>query len=183
MSEVKLDNENKKMSASRKGEVKIRYIDNISVTIGRLTAFTAVMIGLVIIFEVIMRYVFNVPTRWAFDLTIQLAGFYFILMGAYALKEGGHVSIDIFVESVGENPRKILSLVGYLVYFFPFAIVITQKTIEFAHRSYLQKETTWGSIQIPVYPVKIAMAVAFLLLTMQGLSQVIKLIRVKENNK
>jgi TRAP-type mannitol/chloroaromatic compound transport system permease small subunit len=43
-------------------------------------------------------------------------------------------------------------------------------------RSWNSAESTYGAVQIPVYPLKIAMAVAAVLLLLQGLAQMLKLI-------
>ena len=54
------------------------------------------------------------------------------------------------------------------------------RSYEFALRSWMQGETTYGSVQLPVYPLKIAMALAAALLLLQGVAEFLKLILRKE---
>ena len=63
-----------------------------------------------------------------------------------------------------------------MIFFFPFAWIFTTRSYEFAMRSYAQGETTYGSVQLPVYPLKMAMALAAGLLLLQGVSEFLKLV-------
>lgn len=160
--------------------VLIRLLDGLNEIVGRVVAFVAVIFALMIIYDVIMRYGFNAPTLWAFDLTKQLYGFYFILLGGYALRHQAHVRVDLVTETLRPGPRRVIEILGYLIFFFPFAWVFASRSWDFAMRSLAQNETTYGAIQLPVYPVKIAMAVAAVLLLLQGISEVLKLVLNKQ---
>lgn len=136
----------------------------------------AVFFAAVIIYDVFMRYALNEPTRWAFDVSKQLFGFYFIMLGGYALRHNAHVRVDILTEKFGSGLRRIVAVLGYLIFFFPFTWVFTTRSYEFALRSWNQGEVTYGAVQLPVYPLKMAMCLAAALLFLQGISQVLKLI-------
>lgn len=154
----------------------IRWIDQINEVVGRLVSFVAVLFAALIIFDVIMRYVFNAPTRWGFDVTKQLYGFYFIMLGGYALRHKAHVRVDLLIEIMSPTVRRWVEILGYPIFFFPFAWVFLTKSYAFALRSWHQGELTYGSVQLPVYPLKIAMAVAALLLMLQGIAEFLKLV-------
>lgn len=160
----------------------IRLIDGLNEIVGRVVAFVAVIFAGMIIYDVILRYGFNAPTLWAFDLTKQLYGFYFVLLGGYALRHQSHVRVDLLTETLRPTLRRIVEILGYLIFFFPFAWVFTTKSWDFAMRSLAQGETTYGAIQLPVYPVKIAMAIAAGLLLLQGISEVLKLALNKQEH-
>ncbi|MFA7438006.1 TRAP transporter small permease subunit [Castellaniella sp.] len=154
----------------------VRLIDQTNEVVGRLVSFVAVIFAALIIFDVIMRYVFHAPTRWGFDVTKQLYGFYFIMLGGYALRHKAHVRVDLLVEKMSPRVRRWVEILGYPIFFFPFVWVFLTKSYEFALRSWNQGELTYGSVQLPVYPLKIAMAVAALLLLLQGIAEFIKLL-------
>ena len=59
----------------------IRAIDGLNETVGRIVSVVAIVFAAFIIYDVFMRYVLNDPTRWAFDVTKQMFGFYFVLLG------------------------------------------------------------------------------------------------------
>ncbi|WP_343045224.1 TRAP transporter small permease subunit [Oricola thermophila] len=143
---------------------------------GRIVAVFAVIFAAIIIYDVVLRYGFRAPTRWAFDVTKQLFGFYFVMLGGYALRHQSHVRVDLVLDRLSGLPRRMLDLAGYLVFFLPFAWIFASGSYKFAMTSWRQGETTYGAVQLPVYPLKIAMAVAAALLLIQGVSEVLKLI-------
>ncbi|MEQ8895984.1 MAG: TRAP transporter small permease subunit [Roseovarius sp.] len=153
----------------------MRAIDGLNEIVGRIVAVVAIIFAAIIIFDVVMRYAFSEPTRWAFDVSKQLFGFYFVLLGGYALRHGAHVKVDILTERFGPGLRKVVDLLGYVIFFFPFAWVFLTRSWEFAARSFAQGEVTYGAIQMPVYPLKMAMCVAAGLLLLQGISEVLKI--------
>ncbi|PVA07379.1 TRAP transporter small permease subunit [Thalassorhabdomicrobium marinisediminis] len=154
----------------------IRIIDSVNELVGRVVSVVAVVFAAIIIYDVFMRYALNAPTRWAFDVTKMLYGFYFVLLGGYALRHQAHVRVDLVTEALSPMARRIVEILGYLIFFFPFAWIFMTRSYEFAMRSYAQGETTYGSVQLPVYPLKMAMALAAALLMLQGISQVLKLV-------
>jgi TRAP-type mannitol/chloroaromatic compound transport system permease small subunit len=154
----------------------VRAIDGLNEVVGRIVSVLAIIFAAIIIYDVVLRYVFSEPTRWAFDVSKQLFGFYFVLLGGYALRHKAHVRVDILTERFGHNAQRIVSLLGYVIFFFPFAWVFLTRSWEFAMRSWSQGEVTYGAIQMPVYPLKMAMCLAAGLLLLQGISEVLKII-------
>lgn len=154
----------------------IRTIDRLNEFFGRVVSVVAVIFAAIIIYDVFMRYALNAPTRWAFDVTKQLYGFYFVLLGGYALRHQAHVRVDLITATLAPLTRRLVEAAGYLIFFFPFAWVFMTRSYDFAMKSYAQGETTYGSVQLPVYPLKMAMALAALLLMLQGISEFLKLV-------
>ena len=154
----------------------IRAIDAVNETVGRVVSIIAVVFAAIIIYDVILRYVFEEPTRWAFDVTKQLFGFYFVMLGGSALRHRAHVQVDILTERLGPTALRGVEVLGYIIFFFPFTWVFVTRSWEFALRSWNQGETTYGAIQMPVYPLKMAMCVAAGLLLIQGVSEVLKIL-------
>lgn len=156
--------------------------DRINEGVGRIVSVIAVIFAAIIIYDVVLRYVFEEPTRWAFDVTKQLYGFYFVMLGGYALRHGSHVHVDLVTEHLRGWVLRAVQVAGYVIFFFPFAWVFMTRSWEFAQRSWAQGETTYGAIQMPVYPLKMAMCIAAGLLLLQGAIEVLKILtgRTKE---
>ena len=154
----------------------IRAIDALNELVGRIVSVVAILFALIIIYDVVMRYAFNDPTRWAFDVSRQLYGFYFVMLGGYALRHGAHVRVDILTERLSRGWQRIVDLLGYAIFFFPFTYVFTTRSWDFAMKSWSQGEKTYGAIQMPVYPLKMAMCAAATLLLIQGIAEVLKII-------
>lgn len=160
----------------------IRVIDGINETVGRIVSIVAIVFAAIIIYDVFMRYFLGEPTRWAFDLTKQLYGFYFIMLGGYALRHQSHVKVDLLTERLAPGIRRWVEAAGYVIFFFPFAWVLARRSFDFAMTSYNQGELTYGAVQLPVYPLKMAMFVAAVLLLIQGVSEFLKLVLNKADH-
>lgn len=154
----------------------IRIVDGISEAVGRVVSLVAAIFAGLIIYDIFMRYVMVSPTPWGFDVTKMLYGFYFIMLGGYALRHQAHVSVDLVTSKLGHATRRWVEIAGYIIFFLPFALVFTTQSWVFALRSLAQGEKTYGAVQLPVYPLKIAMGVAAVLLLLQGLAKLFKLI-------
>lgn len=158
----------------------IRLIDQINEVIGRMVSWVAIIFAVITIIDVVMRYFFHLPTRWAFDVSKQLYGFYFIMLGGYALRHQAHVRVDLLIGHLSPTVRRWVEILGYPLFFFPFIWVLTTKSYDFAMRSWNQGELTYGAVQLPVYPLKMAMFVAAVLLFAQGIAEFLKLILNKD---
>ncbi|TBN39046.1 TRAP transporter small permease subunit [Paracoccus subflavus] len=160
----------------------IRLIDAINEIVGRIVSVAAIVFAGIIIYDVTMRYFLGQPTRWSFDVTKQLYGFYFIMLGGYALRHQAHVRVDLLTARMGHTMRRWTEILGYLIFFFPFAWIFARRSWDFAMTSWNQGEVTYGAVQLPVYPLKMAMFAAAVLLLIQGISEVLKLLLDKTDH-
>ncbi len=150
-----------------------RAIDALSEKTGRLTSYLALPLVGVVTYEVIMRYLFDRPTSWGFELTTFLYGAHFMLGLAYAHKHDGHVAIDVFEAKLPRKPRTVLRIITNLIIFIPVVGMFSAYSIVYAITSWSQWErssTAWGP---PIYPWKTIMAIGFVLLFLQGISKLI----------
>lgn len=154
----------------------VRLIDGINEVVGRIVSVVALLFAAIIIYDVFMRYVLGQPTRWAFDVTKQMYGFYVIMLGGYALRHQAHVRVDLLTARMGPGLRRWVEVAGYLLFFFPFAWIFATRSWSFAMTSWRQGEVTYGAVQLPVYPLKMAMFAAACLLLVQGLAELARLI-------
>jgi TRAP-type mannitol/chloroaromatic compound transport system permease small subunit len=151
-----------------------RSIDALNEKVGVLTSYLALPLIGVVAWEVVMRYVFNAPTMWAFEATTFLYGVHFVLGFAYTHKHDGHVAIDVFEARLPQRPRAILRLATNLVIFIPTTGLIAIWSVIYATSSWKELELASTSWAPPIYPFKTIMAAGFVLLFLQGVSKLIK---------
>lgn len=142
--------------------------------IGRIFLWAIVPMTILPVIEIIMRRFLGSPTIWSFEVITQIYGAYFMMVAAYGLLFKSHVSIDIFTSKISKKKQRFLEIVGYAVFFFPFVIICLWKSFLYALESWQMMETSWSAFAPPLYPIKTVMFVAFLLLLMQGISEIIK---------
>ncbi|MFO7714291.1 TRAP transporter small permease subunit [Desulfosarcina sp.] len=137
----------------------------------------------VAVYEVFMRYAFNAPTSWGFELTIFIYGVHFILGYSYTDAHSGHVRVDIFSSRLVPRKKAILEIVTLLVFFFPFMTLMTVFAGKFALLSTSMRELASTSWAPPIWPVKILMVLGFFLLWLQGLGSLLHNLHVALNAK
>lgn len=144
-------------------------VDRLSEVSGRLFAWLVAPLILGVCYEVVARYLFNSPTFWAYDLSYMLYAGIFFLGAPYALRRGAHVRTDFLYNALSARVRAAIDLVGYLL-FLPALGFLTRILFEDALRSWRIREAsdTWRA---PFYPLRWMMAVACLLLFLQGLAE------------
>jgi TRAP-type mannitol/chloroaromatic compound transport system permease small subunit len=128
----------------------------------------------VIIFEVIMRYGFNSPTIWGFEMTAFLYGMHYMFGLAYTDVNNGHVQVDIFTSLCSKKTQAVVSVLTNLVFFLPVFTCMTIWSGKFAWTSMLGRELNSTSWAPPIYPFKGIMALCFFLLLLQGISNLIR---------
>jgi TRAP-type mannitol/chloroaromatic compound transport system permease small subunit len=153
----------------------IAVIDKFTDTTGTWIAWLNVPLVLAVAWEVIARYAFNAPTLWSFDVTYMLYGTIFMLGSAYALHKGAHIRTDFFFEKWSLKTKGIIDSVAYVVFFFPSILLFgwvgwTEGFYAFQIGE-TSEQTPWRPI---LWPFKMVVPLACLLLLIQGVSETIK---------
>ena len=153
----------------------VRIIDKFTDTTGTWVAWLNVPLVAVVAWEVFARYLFNKPTIWSFELTYMLYGTIFMLGAAYALHKGAHIRTDFFFDKWSIRTKGVIDSVAYLVFFFPSIFVFMLVSGGEGLYSYSiaeeSEQTPWRPY---IWPFKLMVPLACLLLLIQGVSETIK---------
>ena len=153
-------------------------IDTFNIKQGDFTSLLALPLLLVVVYEVIMRYIFNAPTIWGFEATTFLYGIHYMLGLAYCDVYGGHVKVDIFTSRLPRKPQGVIGILTNLVFFMPVMLLMTVASWKYALTSIAGRELNPTSWAPPIYPIKTLMAISFSFLLIQGIANLIHNIRV-----
>jgi TRAP-type mannitol/chloroaromatic compound transport system permease small subunit len=157
----------------------VRAIDALSTVTGWLAGGLIIPMTLAVSYEVTARYAFNAPTVWAYDSTYMLFGAQFMLAAAYTLLKGGHIRTDVFYERWSPRTRATIDAIGYVFFFFPGMLFVLYASGSEAWHSFLIGERSdWSPWRPIIYPLKAVIPVTSALLLLQGLSELIKCLRV-----
>lgn len=152
----------------------IKSIDTLNSWVGKIGAWSVILLTFVVVFEVISRRFLNSPTIWAYETITMLYGFHFMIVAAYALIQKSMVSVDILYQKLPLKKQAILDIVTYLVLFFPFVTTLFWIGIDYATYSWGIKEVSTSLFQAPLYPIKTVIPVTFGMLFLQGISEILK---------
>ena len=155
------------------------YIDKISEWTGIFSAWIIIPLLFVVVYEVVMRHFFNAPTRWGYDTCWMLYSLQFMIGGAYTLLKKGHIRIDIVYNVLSPRAKLIFDTIIYAVVILFVMILFTWAGIRFAAMAWIAGEklstTNWF---FPSGPSKTIIPVAFFLLGLQCLAELIRNIKL-----
>lgn len=152
----------------------IQIIDTLNDIVGKICSYSILAMMFLVVYEVFTRRVLNSPTVWTFESITQAYGFHFMMVIPYTLLHKGIVNVDLLYAAFSKRSQAILDIVTYAVFFFPFVFGVLYKGIPYAVTSWQQNETSWSVFAPPIYPFKTVIPVAFALLLLQGVSEVLK---------
>jgi len=158
----------------------VKTIDTFNIKQGEISSLLAIPLLVVVVYEVVMRYVFDSPTIWGFEATTFLYGLHYMLGLAYCDVYGGHVRVDIFTSHLPPKAQGVVGILTNLVFFMPVMILMTIASWKYAWTSIIQREVNSTSWAPPIYPIKTVMAIAFSILLIQGFANLIHDIRVAQ---
>ncbi|HKJ95408.1 MAG TPA: TRAP transporter small permease subunit [Gammaproteobacteria bacterium] len=148
-------------------------IDRFNAFTGRFVAYWSVIAVFVYYYEVIARYVFNSPTNWAHESMFLMFGMQYLLSGAYALREGSHVRVDILYGMLPPRGRAITDVVTSF-FFFVFCGALLWAGWTFAADSISVWEVSFTEWAIEYWPVKIAIPLGAFFILLQGIAHLIR---------
>lgn len=152
----------------------LSLIDGISEWSGRLISGFIFLLAFLLLYDVVMRFAFNAPTIWCHELALHVFGAYAVLAGPYALLHGEHVKIDIVYNRFSPRGRAVIDVITYPL-FFIFIGLLLYHGFNIGMRSFELRQTVspspWAS---PLWPVKLTVPLAALLMLLQGLAQYIR---------
>ncbi|MEO9586665.1 MULTISPECIES: TRAP transporter small permease subunit [Marinobacter] len=147
----------------------MHFISAFNQKLGNYSSLVYLIVFAVTIFDVICRYFWGSPTIWALELIIALAGIHYVLAGAHAIKNNGHVRIDVIYNILPGRVRLCMDLIAYLL-MLGFLLIVTYYGYEQAYPAVMTGERSgagWNSLA-PTY-MKVAIPIGAGLMALQTL--------------
>lgn len=156
-----------------------RVIDRFTGAIAQVMQWLTLLMVLLGAYNVITRYVgraisqslggaiYTVLQTYAFDLV-------FLLAAAWVLQVDGHVRVDILYSRLKERGKAWVDLFGTIFFLLPFCFMGFVLSLRYVSSSWEHLERNLNANGVPIYPIKTLIPVAFALLALQGVSQIIK---------
>jgi TRAP-type mannitol/chloroaromatic compound transport system permease small subunit len=102
-----------------------------------------------------------------------LFAFVFLLGAPATLAKGAHVRVDAWYGKRSARTRHWIDLVGGVLFLLPFCAFGFYESLTFVENSWALMERSPNPGGLPRYPVKTLVPIAFALLFVQGLAQVV----------
>ena len=158
------------------------YLDRISKYAGYIAAVLVVILSLLVAYDAGMRYLFSSGSIALQEIEWHLFDVIFLLGLSYALKHDKHVRVDIFFERYSPDTRAIVQILSMLLLVIPFSLLFLNDALDMTYQSYLQHEVSSDPGGLTHrWLIKAMLVVAFVLLLLQAVSEVLKAYHRLEN--
>ena len=165
-------------------KVLANFIDAISRGLAMVVMAIVIILVCVMVFEVIVRRLFNAPTLWAFDLAYMLNGCIFIGASSYALLRNEHIRIDFLSSRFSVRTRLAIEAVFLLLCFLPLFGLLANAAVTQAIDAFLAGTTDRVSPWAPrIWPYYTGLAIGVCGLWLQAVSEVIKCLCAVATNR
>ena len=155
-----------------------RLIDRTSTAIWRAAAWLVVVAAVISAGNAVVRKTFEWSSNALLEVQWWLFALVFLLAAPWALVSNEHIRVDIVNSRLSQRTRNIIELVGHSLFLLPVAALITVTSWHFFMASYAHNEQSPNAGGLALWPIKGLIPVAFALLFVQGISEIIKRVAI-----
>jgi TRAP-type mannitol/chloroaromatic compound transport system permease small subunit len=151
-----------------------RAIDWLNERVGHLVYWLILAAVLVSAGNAMVRYTFDMSSNGWLELQWYLYSAVFMLAAGYTLLHNEHVRIDVIAGRLSPRARAWLDLLGAVFFLLPMALVIMVLAWPMVEEAYFRHEMSSDAGGLLRWPAKLLIPAGFFLLTLQGISEIIK---------
>ena len=151
-----------------------RGVDSLNAAVGRVADWLVLLACAVSAGNAFVRY----GVSYSSNAWLEVQWYFFagiIMLGAsYTLFRNEHVRVDLVYGNLGERARIWVDVFGIVLFLLPATALLAWMTWPFFLDSFDRNEGSPNAGGLLRWPVKILMPLGFALLTLQGLSELVK---------
>lgn len=151
-----------------------RLIDAINEKIGHAVSWALLIAVIICSGNAMVRYAFNFSSNAWLEIQWYLFSAMFLLAASYTLRRNEHVRIDVIASHFSKRTQVWIDLFCFTVFLLPMTLIILYYAVPYAWLSIQNQEVSSNAGGLIVWPAKLLIPVAFFLLTLQGISELIK---------
>jgi len=154
------------------------WIDSFTGKLGVGVSWLTVLMILIGAYNSIVRYTgrffgWNLSSNMYLELQWYLFSLIFLLGAAHALRQNSHVRVDVLYDRFSAKVRAWIDLVGSIIFLIPFSALTLWFSWPAVADSWSRLEGSPDPGGLPRYPIKSVILIAFVLLIVQAVSEVI----------
>jgi TRAP-type mannitol/chloroaromatic compound transport system permease small subunit len=150
------------------------FVDRVNERIGRAASWLTLLAVIVCTVNALVRYSVNMSSNAWLEMQWYLNSGMFLLVAAYALKINAHVRIDVINGKLPPRAQAWIDVVGGLFFLLPACLIIAWYSWPSLVNSWQIQEMSSDHGGLIRWPMRLLIPVAFVLLSLQGISEVIK---------
>ena len=153
----------------------MNFLEKISIISEYITKYFFYIMFILVIVNILLRYIFNINFIFMQELVMYLHAFIFLFGISICLKENSHVRIDVFSNKLDAKVKKYIEILGTVFFIIPFCLFVLYESTPIIIRSWEMLESSGEPGGLPfIYLLKSAIYVFASLLLIQALGRLVK---------
>lgn len=149
-------------------------IDKLNHHLGKTTTWLILVVVVISAGNAVMRYAINWSSNGLLEIQWYLFSAIFLLCSGYVLLNNEHIRIDVIAGRLSPRAQNWIDVFGILVFLLPMALITLKLSWPVFMNAWDTGEGSPNPGGLIRWPVRLLMPVGFLLLTLQGMSELIK---------
>ena len=149
-------------------------IDRLNTLIGKLAMWLILATTLISAGNAIVRKAFNSSSNALLEIQWYLFAAVFMLAAGYVLLKNAHVRIDFVASRLSARTRNWIDVIGIVAVLTPFCLICIYLSWPLVVNAWETGEMSSNAGGLIRWPVYLMMPAGFLLLLLQGLSELVK---------
>jgi TRAP-type mannitol/chloroaromatic compound transport system permease small subunit len=151
-----------------------RAIDGLTARVGRTISWLVMAAVVISAVNAIVRKAFDMSSNAFLEVQWYLFSAVFLLCAAWTLQMNEHIRIDVVYGKFSRRTQIGIDIFGTVFFLFPACLLVLYEAIPWFLRAWQSGEVSPSAGGLILWPAKILPPVGFVLLLLQGVSELIK---------
>ncbi|HCL78884.1 MAG TPA: TRAP transporter small permease [Synergistaceae bacterium] len=150
--------------------------------LGYVSGLGILLMGLILCYEVVARFLFNAPTIWVQEVAVYLFMWTMLAGASYTLMLGKHVRIDLVFDRLPPKVQRAFDIVSSIIG-MAFCGLVSVQAYDMIAASIRYQKVSATILRVPMWSIQLALLLGFVLLTFQFFFILLDRITEPENRK
>jgi len=151
-----------------------RAVDALNTRLGGVADALVLLSCMISAGNAFSRYAFSISSNAWLEIQWYMFAALVMLGASYTLKRNEHVRVDIVYAHVSTRAQIGIDIFGLVLFLLPATVILAYLSWPVFHNSWLLGEVSANAGGLLRWPVKVFLPLGFALITLQGLSELIK---------
>ena len=151
-----------------------RQVDRLNERVGHAVYWLVLVTVLISAANAVVRKAFNFSSNSFLEIQWYLFSAIFLFCAGYTLLRNEHVRIDVVAGRLSKRVQTWIDIFGTLFFLLPMAVLLMYLSWPVFVEAYQRHEISTNAGGLIIWPARLLVPIGFLLLLMQGLSELIK---------
>lgn len=151
-----------------------RLVDAINTHVGKLVTWLVLVAVLISAGNAIVRKTLDYSSNAWLEVQWYLFSAVFLLCAAYTLLRNEHIRIDVVAGRFSKRTQTWIDIFGTVFFLLPMVALVLYEGWPWFVRTFVSKEVSASAGGLILWPAKILLPIGFVLLGLQGISELIK---------